>query len=63
MDRRRSGGLGLTAAIAGLVSGAIAGWIASAEAPSLPFAIAQGVLLGGALVGGLGAFVDGRPFR
>ena len=47
----------------GLVSGAIADWIASAEAPSLPFAIAQGVLLGGALVGGLGAFVDGRPFR
>jgi hypothetical protein len=63
MDGRRNGGFGLTAVVAALIAAAIAYWIASAEAPSAPFAIAQYVLLGSALVGGLDAFVKCRPSR
>jgi hypothetical protein len=63
MDRRRNGGFGLTAVTAALAGAAIAYWIANAEAPSLPFAIAQYVLLGCAVIAGLDAFAHCRPAR
>jgi hypothetical protein len=64
MSRDRSSNSGFAVVAAAAVAAAVAYWILSAEeAPSLPFAIAQYVLLASVLVGGLDGFAKCRSRR
>jgi len=64
MGRDRSSNSGFTVVAAAAVAAAVAYWILSAqEAPTLPFAIAQYVLLASVLVGGLDGFKKCRARR
>jgi hypothetical protein len=64
MGSDRSSSSGFTVVAAAAVAAAVAYWILSAEeAPTLPFAIAQYVLLASALVGGLDGLTKCRTRR
>jgi hypothetical protein len=64
MGGDRSSSSGFTVVAAAAVAAAVAYWILSAEeAPTLPFAIAQYVLLASVLVGGLDGFKKCRTRR
>ncbi|THD50097.1 MAG: hypothetical protein E7774_00360 [Bradyrhizobium sp.] len=61
MNQDRSTNSGFTVVVAAAVAAAVAYWILSAEeAKTLPFAIAQYVLLASVLVGGFGDLVLAR---
>ncbi len=64
MGRDRSSNSGFTVAAAAAVAAAVAYWILSAqEAPTLPFAIAQYVLLASVLIGGVDGLTKCRARR
>ena len=64
MGRDPSAISGFTVIVAAAVAAAIAYWILSAqETPTLPFAIAQYVLLASVTVGGLNGFARCRTRR
>ncbi|MGD0763948.1 MAG: hypothetical protein ABR929_12325 [Roseiarcus sp.] len=64
MGRDRKSNWGVLAIFASVTFAALAYWILSAnEAPTLPYALAQYVLLGSALVGTVDSFAQCRPAR
>ncbi|MGD0187190.1 MAG: hypothetical protein ABSC25_18340 [Roseiarcus sp.] len=64
MGRERNSNWGVMAVVAAAIFAASAYWIFSAdEAPTLPYALAQYVLLGSVLVGMLDSFAKCRPAR
>ena len=64
MGSDRSSNSGFTVVAAAAVAAAVAYWILSAdEAPTLPFAIAQYVLLASVVVGGFDGLVRRRARR
>jgi len=64
MGRDRSSNSGFTVLAAATAAAAVAYWILGAqEAPTLPFAIAQYVLLGSVLIGGVDGFAKCRARR
>jgi hypothetical protein len=64
MGRDRSSASGFTVIAAAAVAAAVAYWILSAEeAPTVPFAIAQYVLLASVLVGGFDGLKKCRTRR
>jgi peptidoglycan/LPS O-acetylase OafA/YrhL len=64
MSRDRQSNWGVLAVIAAVTFAALAYWIPSAnQAPTLPYAIAQCVLLGSVLVVMIGSVAKCRPAR
>ncbi|MGO4871489.1 MAG: hypothetical protein ACLPGW_12910 [Roseiarcus sp.] len=64
MGREGKSNWGFVVIVAAAVFAALAYWIFSAEqAPTLPYALAQYVLLGSVLVGMLDSFAKIRPAR
>lgn len=64
MGRNRKTSWGVLAFVAAAIFAAIAYWIVSAnEAPTLPYALAQYVLLGSVLVGMVDFVAKCRPAR
>ena len=64
MGRDRKSNWGVMAVVAAALFAALAYWILSAnEAPTLPYALAQYVLLGSVLVGMVDFFAKCRPAR
>ena len=64
MGNDRTSSSGFTVIAAAAVAAAVAYWIVSADAaPTLPFAIAQYVLLGSVLIGGLDGLTKCRARR
>jgi zinc transporter ZupT len=64
MGRNRKTSWGVLAFVAAAIFAAIAYWIVSAnEAPTLPYALAQYVLLGSVLVGMVDSVAKCRPAR
>ena len=64
MGSDRSSNSGFTVVVAAAVAAAVAYWILSAdEAPTVPFAIAQYVLLASAVVGGFDGLTRRRARR
>jgi hypothetical protein len=64
MGRDRMSSSGFTVVAAAAVAAAVAYWIFSAEeAPTLPFALAQYVLLASVVIGGLDGFAKCRARR
>jgi UDP-N-acetylmuramyl pentapeptide phosphotransferase/UDP-N-acetylglucosamine-1-phosphate transferase len=64
MGRGRKSNWGVLAIFASVTFAALAYWIVSAnEAPTLPYALAQTVLLGSVLVGMVDSFAQCRPAR
>ena len=64
MGRDRKSNWGVLAIFASVTFAALAYWILSAnEAPTLPYALPQYVLLGSVLVGMVDSFVQCRPAR
>jgi CBS domain containing-hemolysin-like protein len=64
MDRQQNATSGLMVVVSAALAAALAYWIFSAdEAKTLPFAIAQYVLLASVMVGGFGGLVPRRVAR
>jgi UDP-N-acetylmuramyl pentapeptide phosphotransferase/UDP-N-acetylglucosamine-1-phosphate transferase len=64
MGGERNSNWGVMAVVAAAIFAASAYWIFSAdEAPTLPYALAQYMLLGSVLVGMLDSFAKCRPAR
>jgi UDP-N-acetylmuramyl pentapeptide phosphotransferase/UDP-N-acetylglucosamine-1-phosphate transferase len=64
MGRDRESNWGVLVIFASVLFAALAYWIVTAnEAPTLPYAIAQTVLLGSVLVGMVDSFAKCRPAR
>jgi UDP-N-acetylmuramyl pentapeptide phosphotransferase/UDP-N-acetylglucosamine-1-phosphate transferase len=64
MGREGNSNWGLLVIVAAAIFAALAYWIFSAdEAPTLPYAVAQAVLLGSVLVGMFDSFAKIRPAR